>query len=361
MTRQEKIKPLLSAFFNFMFFFALAAFVATCCTMLFVSVMSVTLDITLTDENIGLAAKMTFVNVLIISVLFTVVDYLRRKVMVDRPTRLITNAAKRIMEGDFTTKIDNVNSYFVSENLNEIIDCFNRMAEELSGVETLRSDFISNVSHEMKTPLAAIQNYSKLLLSADLSDAERREYAESIAARSKRLSDMVSNVLRLTKLENQQIYPQSKRYNLSEQICECLLAYEDVWEEKGLDIVTDIEEDVYIEADAELLSLVWNNLLSNAFKFTDKGSVSVSLSYSDGCATVSVQDTGCGMNSDVGAHIFEKFYQADNSRATDGNGLGLALVKRVVDIMRGEIGVESVVSEGTKFVVRLWGCDDGKA
>lgn len=359
MSKNEKLKPLLNAFFNFMLFFLIAAFVVTCCTMLFVTVLSRTLNIPLTDDTIGLAAKMTFVNVILISLLFTIADYIRRKLLVDRPTKQIINAAKRIMNGDFSTRIDNVNSIFVSESYNEIIQCFNSMAEELSSVETLRTDFISNVSHEMKTPLAAIQNYAKLLLAPDLRAEERQEYAASIAKRAQRLADMVSNVLKLTKIENQQIYPQTKKYNLSEQLCECLLGYEEVWEKKGLDIVTDIKDDVYIEADAELLSLVWNNLFSNAFKFTEKGGVEVRLEYDDGCAIVTVKDSGCGMNSDVGAHIFEKFYQADDSRATEGNGLGLALVKRVVDIMRGEIMVESTVGEGSKFIVRLWGCTNG--
>lgn len=145
-----------------------------------------------------------------------------------------------------------------------------------------------------------------------------------------------------------------KEYGLREQLCEVLLQYENVWERKEIEIETEIEEDVKIHADKELLELVWNNLFSNAFKFTPQGgTVFVSLSVDEKYVTVRVKDTGCGMSAETGAHIFEKFYQGDTSHATQGNGLGLALVKRVVDIMHGEIRVESVIGKGTVFTVIL--------
>jgi len=155
-------------------------------------------------------------------------------------------------------------------------------------------------------------------------------------------------------LENQQIFPQAAEFDLGEQICECLLQFENVWEKAEIEIDTDIAEDVKICADAELLSLVWNNLFSNAFKFTGSGgTVTVSLTATEQHAVVKVKDTGCGMTSEVGAHIFEKFYQGDTSHSVQGNGLGLALVKRVIDILQGEIGVESAVGVGTSFTVRI--------
>ena len=141
---------------------------------------------------------------------------------------------------------------------------------------------------------------------------------------------------------------------MSEQLCECLLQFENIWEKKNIEIETDIAEDVKVEADAELLSLVWNNLFSNAFKFTDEGgSVSISLIATEHHAIVKVTDTGCGMTAEVGSHIFEKFYQGDPSHSVQGNGLGLALVKRVIDIMQGEIIVESVVGKGSVFTVKI--------
>ena len=221
-------------------------------------------------------------------------------------------------------------------------------------METLRTDFIANVSHEMKTPLAVMQNYGTLLQAPDLPEEKRIEYAKAITDASRRLADMMTNILKLNRLENQQIYPNPTTFDLGEQLCESLLQYESVWERKNIEIETDIAEGVQVCADTELLSLVWNNLFSNAFKFTDEcGKVTLTLTADDEYATVKITDTGCGMSAEVGAHIFEKFYQGDTSHATQGNGLGLALVKRVVDIMQGEIGVESAVGVGTTFTVRI--------
>ena len=164
----------------------------------------------------------------------------------------------------------------------------------------------------------------------------------------------ITNILKLNRLENQQIFPRADSYNLSEQLCESLLQFESVWEEKEMEISTDIPEDITISADSELLSIVWNNLLSNAFKFTDMGGkVSVSLSEDSEYATVTVSDTGCGMTAETGKHIFEKFYQGDTSHATKGNGLGLALVKRIIDITGGEVSVTIAVGVGSTFKVKI--------
>ena len=228
------------------------------------------------------------------------------------------------------------------------------MAEELGSVETLRTDFIANVSHEMKTPLAVMQNYGTLLQAHDLSEEKRMEYAKGVTDGARRMADMMTNILKLNRLENQQIYPQITEFDLGEQICEYLLQFESVWEKADIEIETDIAEDVRVRADAELLGHVWNNLFSNAFKFTPSGgTVTVSLNTTDNYAVVKVQDTGCGMTPEVGAHIFEKFYQGDTSHSVQGNGLGLALVKRVIDIMQGEISVESVVGKGSVFTVKI--------
>ena len=354
MNRTSGTAKLLRSLYHYFIFFVMVAFLVTCCMMLFVSTLSSTLGITLTNENLSAAAKLTFGNVVLLSLLFTVMDALRRKWTVDRPVRRIIHAAEQIMAGDFSVRIPPVSTLGVDESFNQIVDCFNRMTQELSGVETLRTDFITNVSHEMKTPLSVIQNYGTLLQRPELDEEKRIEYARSVTEGSRRLADMMTNILKLNRLENQQIYPQATEYDLSEQLCECLLQYENVWEQAQIEIETEIAHGVTVRADAELLSLVWNNLFSNAFKFTpDGGTVSVSLSATERHATVKVSDTGCGMSPEVGAHIFEKFYQGDTSHATQGNGLGLALVKRVVDIMQGEIAVESVKDQGTTFTVRI--------
>lgn len=258
------------------------------------------------------------------------------------------------MAGDFSVRIKPLHGNDSVNEFDAVIEGINKMAEELSGVETLRTDFIANVSHELKTPLSVIQNYGMLLQSPNLSEEKRIEYAKAITDSSRRLADLIVNILKLNRLENQRIYPDSKPYNLGEQLIECLLSFENIWEKKELKIETDIDEDISIDTDAELLSLVWNNLFSNTVKFTpDNGTISVSLKRENEYAVVKVSDTGCGMSSEVGSHIFEKFYQGDTSHASQGNGLGLALVKRVIDIIEGEISVESAIGKGSTFCIKL--------
>lgn len=348
------MKQALKTLHNFLVFFLLVAAVITCCLMLFTSTLQMSIGREFTQEEITAPAKATMVNVILISAVMAFGDYLRRKFTVVRPVKRITEAANKMIKGDFSVRVKPVAKFATDDSFNEIIECINKMAEELSGVETLRTDFIANVSHEMKTPLSVMQNYGTLLQAPDLSDEQRKEYAKGITDASRRMADMMTNILKLSRLENQQIFPQVTEFDLGEQLCECLLQYENVWETAEIEIETDIAENVKIIADAELLSLVWNNLFSNAFKFTESGGcVSVSLNSTEQHAIVKVQDTGCGMTADVGAHIFEKFYQGDASRSVQGNGLGLALVKRVIDIMQGEITVESAVGVGTTFTVTL--------
>ena len=348
------MRRVLKAVNNYLMFFLLTAFLVTCCIMLFTRLLTRSLGVVLTDDTLQMAAKLTFVNVVGLSLLLTIADALRRKLTVERTARHIAEAAKKIAAGDFSVRVTPPTRFVIDEHFGEIIDCFNKIAQELSGVETLRTDFISNVSHEMKTPLAAMHNYGTLLQADELSEEKRVEYARGVTENSRRLADMMTNILKLNKLENQQIFPNAERYNLGEQLCETLLQYESVWEAENIEIETDIAEEVYVYADRELLSLVWNNLLSNAFKFTPSGgTVLVSLTATEKHAVVKVKDTGCGMSPETGAHIFEKFYQGDASRATRGNGLGLALVRRVVDIVRGEISVESELGKGSTFTVRI--------
>jgi len=351
--KKPTFRNLLGSVSSFLLFFATVGFIVSCCMMLFLRILAETMDLTLTSENVAVAAKVTFLNVVLITFLFKLADYIRRKIMVERPTKIIIEATEKIMSGDFSVRIKPMQNSGM-EGFNQIAMAINQMAEELDSVETLRTDFIANVSHEMKTPLAVMQNYGTLLQAPDLSDEKRIEYAKGITDGSRRMADMMTNILKLNRLENQQIYPQVSEFDLGEQICECLLQYENVWEKANIEIETDIAEDVKVKADAELLGHVWNNLFSNAFKFTPSGgTVTVSLIATDHHAIVKVTDTGCGMTPEVGAHIFEKFYQGDTSHSVQGNGLGLALVKRVIDIMQGEISVESTVGKGSTFTVKI--------
>ena len=343
----------LKAINNYVVFFLTVGFAVSCCMMLFLTVLADSMGLVFDAENIAVAAKLTFGNVLLITFLFGTADYIRRKITVDRPVKQITEAARQIMQGDFSVRVPPIHGAG-TDGFDQIGAAINKMAEELSGTETLRTDFIANVSHELKTPLAVIGNYATMLQSPGITEAEKNDYAKSIGKAARRLARLITNILKLNKLENQQIFPQAREYDLAEQLCQSLLPFEDVWEQKELNIETDIREGVRICSDPELLSLVWSNLISNAVKFTpDGGSVTVSLQESDDGVTVSVRDTGCGIKPETGKHIFDKFYQADTSHATQGNGLGLALVKRVMDILNGEITVESVYGKGSTFTVRL--------
>ena len=354
MNGSARLRLVLRFLSHYAVFFLVIGFAITCCTMLFVETMAESMHLLLTSENIEAAAKLTFLNVAILSLLCTAIDWTRRKLTVSRPVKTITDAAQKMMQGDFSVRIPHVHKADFEDNLNRIIDCFNKMAQELAGTETLRTDFIANVSHELKTPLAVMQNYGTLLQQPNLSEEKRLEYAKAITDASRRLADLIGNILKLNKLENQQIFPAAEKYDLSEQICQCLLGYEDVWERKGLNLETDVEDGVTVCSDSELWSIAWNNLFSNAMKFTPEGgTVSVSLKTEGDAAIVRVADTGCGISQETGRHIFDKFYQGDTSHATQGNGLGLALVRRIIDITGSDISVESKIGKGSAFTVIL--------
>ena len=352
--KKYRTRPFFRALQNFVTFFLLVAFVVSCSTMLFVSVMRDSMHLVLTKENVGVAAKLTFGNVLLISFCAATIDYIRRKRMVDRPVKQIMDALNKVMQGDFAVRIPPVKEFAGETGFNEVITAINKMTAELQGTETLRTDFIANVSHELKTPLAIMGNYATMLQQPGIEEEERIEYAKAISHSSRRLAALITNILKLNKLENQQIFPQPQEFDLGEQFCESLLTFEDAWEKKNLEIETDIQDDVRIKSDPELLSLVWSNLISNAVKFTPEGgTIGVALNADERNVIVSVRDTGCGIDPETGKHIFEKFYQGDTSHATQGNGLGLALVKRVVDILQGEISVQSTPSQGSTFTVGI--------
>ena len=352
--KKPTFKQVMRSINHYVVFFLLVAFVVSCCMMLFVTTPANTMGLVFNKDNIAAAAKLTFGNVILITVLFGSIDHYRRKMMVERPVKQILEAADKIMQGDFSVRIEKVKDFAGETGFNRVIDCFNKMTAELQGTETLRTDFIANVSHELKTPLAVMGNYATMLQQPGITDEERREYAKSISESARRLAQLITNILKLNKLENQQIFPKNEEFDLGEQLCACLLQFEDAWEKKELNIETDIQDDVRIRSDPELLSLVWNNLISNAVKFTPQGgTIGVTLRTEGNYVAVSVRDTGCGIKPETGMHIFEKFYQGDTSHATQGNGLGLALVKRVVDILEGQISVESTYGRGSTFTVKF--------
>lgn len=272
----------------------------------------------------------------------------------EEPMHKLAEATSRVANGDFSVYVPTIHTQDKWDYLDVMIVDFNKMVEELGSIETLKTDFVSNVSHEMKTPIAIIKNYAELLKAEHITEEQRRDYAESIEGAAMRLSSLISNILKLNKLENQRITPEVKLYDVSRQLCECILQFEDAWEEKELELETEIEDTAMVEADESLLELVWNNLLSNAIKFTEPGgTITVKQTTDDRFIKVVVSDTGCGMDCDSMKHIFDKFYQGDTSHSKEGNGLGLALVQRVLELLDGDIQVFSEQAKGSSFVVTL--------
>lgn len=256
--------------------------------------------------------------------------------------------------GDFSVYVPPRHRADKADYLDAIFISFNKMVEELGSIETLKTDFFSNVSHEIKTPLAVMQNYAEMLLQEDLPVQRRKNYAQAIVDGSTRLSDLITNLLKLNKLEKQTITPAFEAYDLSRQLAECALLFEDRWEKKEITFITEMQDTAPIVADASLLELVWNNLLSNAVKFTPQnGTITMQQISTATQQMVKVTDTGCGMDAKTVKHIFDKFYQGDSSHSKEGNGLGLALVHRIVTLMDGEITVASVLGEGPTFTVCL--------
>ncbi len=305
-------------------------------------------------QNRGWIAFIMLIVIVALAAVCTAIDVVRRKRMVERPTEEILLATERIAEGDFSTRLEARHPYGKYDQYDLIMENLNVMAAELEKTEVLKTDFISNVSHELKTPLTAIKSYAGLLQSADLDKETRERYAKAVVTATDRLNALITNILQLNKLENQEIKPELERFDLTQELGECVLQFEEYIEKKNLELVCDFEDKVEVFSSKAYLNLVWNNLLSNAVKFTDEGGrVALKLRKEDGKAVVCVQDSGCGISPEVGARLFEKFYQGDTSHAQEGNGLGLALVKRVVDILGGEISVESELGKGTTFKVVL--------
>ena len=291
---------------------------------------------------------------IIISAGFTLFTRWQIKKNYDRPMRLLAEATKNVAGGDFSVYVRPTHTTDKADYLDVMIHDFNKMVAELGSIETLKTEFFSNVSHEIKTPLAVVQNYAELLQNNRLTGEQRGEYVAGIIQTTKKLSGLITNILKLNRLEQQKIQPAPERYDLCAQLSTCALQFEDVWEAKNIIFEADLEDYATITADASLMELVWNNLISNALKFTDRGgAVTLTQTSTADEITVAVSDTGCGMDENTLKHVFDKFYQGDTSHAAEGNGLGLALSLRVLQLSGAGITAKSAPGKGSVFTVRI--------
>ncbi|MBO4989506.1 MAG: sensor histidine kinase [Clostridia bacterium] len=311
---------------------------------------SILLYAAIADEAVWKIALVLFFNILLWTLIYACVDWLRRKFTVEKQVEEILLGTKKLIKGDFSVRLVPQNRWNRYDEYDRIKENFNKMAEELSQSELLKKDFVANVSHEMKTPLFLLRGYAETL-SGDPSEEEKRECLAGIVETTKRMNLLIGNVLKLNKLEHGQLGSEAKAVNLSEALAEGILSFEEAIDEKEIELTTDIDE-IFGFYDCTLLELIWNNLLSNAVKFTERGGrVFVSLKRQEKGAELTVQDTGCGISEQAGSRIFEKFYQGDTSHRREGNGLGLALVKKVIDKIGGTITVESEQGKGSTFRV----------
>ncbi len=343
MKRNKKIS---SSVFGAVWFFLTVAAVVTVAVLVYGMI---------PENSSALVRSMVMLAVILfLSLVCTGIDFVRRKITVNKPAQDILAATDKIAAGDFSVRLRISHDYRRYSQFDYIKENLNKMAAELAKTEVLHTDFISNVSHELKTPLAVIQNYAAALQNESIGAKTRQKYADTLVSASKRLTALVTNILKLNKLENQELTPEYEKVRLGDMLAETIVQFDELIESKNLELECDLDE-VELVSCPNYLEIVWNNLLSNAIKFTDAGGkISVSVKRAEGGAVVKVSDTGCGISPETGAHIFEKFYQGDTSHSKEGNGLGLALVKKVIDVIGGEITVESEEGKGSTFTLRLY-------
>lgn len=267
------------------------------------------------------------------------------------PLKKVGTAMEKIADGDFDVRLETKSS---SKEIREIYSGFNMMAKELQSTEIVQTDFVSNVSHEIKTPISAIEGYSMLLQDGDNLTDDQKGYVEKIIFNTNRLSALTGSILLLSKLENQSIVANKTTFDLDEQIRKSILALEGEWSRKDIDFDIDMDETDFVGNEA-LIHHIWDNLIGNAIKFSPSCSeIKITLSNFEDRIVFSVSDMGPGISDEDLKHIFDKFYQADPSHKVKGNGLGLALVKKIIDLEKGEINVVNNPQAGCTFTVILY-------
>ena len=265
------------------------------------------------------------------------------------PISDLKSATEKVAKGDFDVIVEDV----PESEVGELIENFNTMVKELQKNEILKNDFISNVSHEFKTPLSTIQGYATLLQDSSLNEDDKQKYTQIIIESTAKLTDLVNNILKISKIDNSKITIEKNVYQLDEQIRESILSLENMWAKKNIEFDINLDP-VEIISDENLLGNVWNNILSNAIKFSNQnGKIVIDLKVVNNNIEVSIKDYGCGIKKEDLPYIFDKFYQTDKSHNIEGNGLGLALAKKIVTLLNGSIIVNSVIDEGSEFIVTL--------
>lgn len=291
--------------------------------------------------------------VIVVAVILTVISKQKQKTF-DQPMQELSKATKKVAEGDFSVYLAPRHTSDKYDYIDVMFQDVNKMVQDLGSLETLKSDFIASVSHEIKTPIATIQSYAKALKTQTLTKAERAEYITTIQESSEKLNNLVANILKLNRLENQTVELSVGSYDLCRQLSDCILSYESKLNAKNLTLEVDMDDRATIDADKNMLEIVWNNLLSNAIKFSRPGgTLTIKQTSTNGHVSVSIGDTGHGIGKEAAKHIFDKFYQEDSSHSNEGNGLGLSLVGKIIDLVDGTIEVQSTPGEGSTFTVKL--------
>ncbi|PTC14318.1 two-component sensor histidine kinase [Bacillus wiedmannii] len=288
-----------------------------------------------------------FVFIVLIWVLIGVLMRPKREAMI----WTIIEPIQKIAKGDFSVKIRNEEKY--DGEIGVLVKSINDMTDELNAMEKMRQEFVSNVSHEIQSPLTSIKGFARALQDDNLSEEKRKHYLTIIETETTRLSKLSQNLLKLTLLESEEYTPEKVTYRLDQQLKQIVLNSEPLWAEKEIELELDLEK-VHITADQESMSQVWINLIHNSIKFTPSGgTITIQLQEHEKFVEIRIRDTGIGISEKQKQHIFERFFKADSSRnrAYGGSGLGLAIVKKVVDLHQGEIKVESEEGNGTEFIV----------
>jgi len=346
MTKPQKPTPVKRSKFNYGFIFSSAALVGS-----LLSTALAMFIVWLLNRRFGVWLGMPYtIRVLLISILSGAAIAVGLSKIFVSPMMKLGDAMRKVAGGDFTVRLDCTSKI---RDVREVYGSFNTMVKELGNTETLQTDFVSNVSHEFKTPINAIEGYASLLQDSQLTDEQKNAYIDKIIFNTRRLSDLVGNILLLSKVNNQTISLKATTFRLDEQVRQSILALESKWEKKEIEFDIDLDEIEYTGYE-NILSHVWLNLIDNAVKFSPQnGQIRIRLKQLAGSVTFSIWDNGLSIpEADIG-RIFNKFYQGDNSHAFEGNGLGLALVRKIVAAAHGTINVTSSEDAGTEFVVAL--------